>query len=76
MANQNLHNNHYTPWRIAYLARQLRHKKSITLTCLKTEACKVLEQLSTFSNCSPVMLKSIVKPNSKEVLLEIADRIY
>ena len=62
-------------WQIAYAARELRQKKVVTLNCLKSEAQTVLEQLSSFSNSSPVMAKSSNKPNSKEIFLEIIDVI-
>lgn len=62
-------------WQIAYAARELRQKKTVTLSCLKNEASLVLEQLSSFSNSNPQMTKATNKPNSKEVYLEIIDLI-
>ena len=61
-------------WQIAYAARDLRHNKSITLSCLKSEASTVLEQISSFSNTSQITATTISKPNSNEVFLEIAER--
>ena len=66
---------HLIKWQIAYAARELRHKKSVTVSCLSTETDLVLEQLSSFSNSYPRMTKSVPKPNSKEVFLEIIDKI-
>ena len=65
--------NNIINWQIAYAARELRQKKAVTLSCLQSETQRVLEQLSSFSNSSPVMTKSSNKPNSKEVFLEIID---
>ena len=65
---------HLLNWQIAYAARELRHNKTVTLSCLKSEAGLVFEQLSSFSNTSPRM-KTINKPNSKEVFLEIVETV-
>ena len=67
------HQPHVTNWQIAYAARELRHKKSVTLSCLSTECDHVFEQLSSFSNSNPIMMKTTDKPNSKEVFLEIVE---
>ncbi|MBI3591332.1 MAG: hypothetical protein HY094_08170 [Candidatus Melainabacteria bacterium] len=66
---------HLLNWQIAYAARELRHNKTVTLSCLKSEAGLVLEQLSSFSNASPIKTKTVNKPNSKEVYLEIIETI-
>lgn len=66
-------NPNITSWQIAYVARELRQKKQVTVSCLKNEMDIVLEQLSSFSNSNPKMTKSTTKPNSKEVYLEIID---
>ena len=61
-------------WQIAYVARELRHKHKITITCLKSETTSILEQLSSFCNSKPIMTNSTVKPNSNnEVFLEIVN---
>lgn len=60
-------------WQIAYAARELRQKKTVTLSCQKNETALVLEQLSSFSNSNPQMTKATHKPNSQEVYLEIID---
>lgn len=62
---------HLLNWQIAYTARELRHNKTVTISCLKSEAGLVLEQLSSFSNLSSIKSKTTYKPNSKEVYLEI-----
>ena len=64
---------HLIKWQIAYAARELRHKKSVTVSCLTHEATSVIEQLSSFSNSYPVMKKTLNKPGSKEVFIEIVD---
>ena len=64
---------HLANWQIAYVARELRQKKTVTISCLQSETSNVIEQLSSFSNSSPVMRKTISKPNSGEVFLEIVD---
>lgn len=62
-------------WQTAYLARELRKRKKVTLSCLKTEAGSLLEQLGSFSNSSPVLSQSTLKPNSNEMFVEIVDVI-
>lgn len=64
---------HLTNWQIAYVARQLRKEKRVTLTCLENEAGILMEQLNSFSNTNPLMSKTINKPNSKEIFLEIVN---
>lgn len=64
---------HLINWQMAYVARELRHNKTVTLSCLKTEADDLLKQLGSFSNTGPIKTKVVNKPNSKEILLEIAD---
>lgn len=64
---------HIVNWRMAYAARELRHNKTVTISCLMGEADNILEQLNSFSNSGPIIMKTFAKPNSKEVLLEIAD---
>lgn len=66
---------HITNWQIAYAARELRHNKSVTLSCLSAEKDIVFEQLSSFSNSKPIMMKSVNKPNSSEVFLQIAESV-
>lgn len=70
-----MHNQQQVPhvlnWQIAYTARELRHKKKVTLSCLKGEAGLILEQICSFSNSSPIRTNTFPKPNSKEVLMEI-----
>lgn len=66
---------HVLNWQIAYAARELRHKKKVTLSCLKGDTNLILEQLCSFSNSSPVRTKTFSKPNSKEVLMEIFQTI-
>ena len=77
MSNQNnkKESTHIVKWQIAYAARELRQKKSVTLNCLEGECGLVLEQLKSFSNSYPVTMKTISKPNSREVFLEIADTV-
>lgn len=60
-------------WEIAYVARKLRKEKRVTLTCLENEAGLVMEQLNSFSNTTPLMSKSVNKPNSNEIFLEIVN---
>lgn len=62
---------HLLNWQIAYAARELRHNKTVTLSCLKSETDLVFNQLSNFSNSSPIKMITASKPNSKEVLLEV-----
>ncbi len=64
---------HVINWQVAYAARELRHNKSVTLSCLTTEKDSFLEQINSFTHSSPISLKSVSKPNSKEVFLEIAE---
>ena len=66
---------HLLNWQMAYAARELRHNKSVTLSCLKGEAGIVLQQLGSFSNSNPINTKTVNKPNSKEVFLEITETI-
>lgn len=66
---------HIMTWQVAYAARELRHNKTVTLSCLKSETGNLLEQLSLFSNSNPRSLKSVQKPNSREVLLEIIESV-
>ena len=75
MSNQNLKQDlpHVTKWQIAYAARQLRQRKSVTLSCLSNEKDLLLAELSSFSNSKPIMTNSINKPNSSEVFVEIID---
>lgn len=78
MSNQHLKKEpvpHIINWQIAYAARELRHNKTVTLSCLTTEKDTVLQQLGSFSNSSPITTKSMSKPNSKEVFLEIIETI-
>ena len=60
-------------WEMAYVARELRHKKKVTLSCLEAEKPAVLEQLSSFSNSNPITMNTVAIPNSKEIYLEIFD---
>lgn len=64
---------HVVKWQVAYAARELRQKKTITLSCFTTEASALIEELKTYSNCSPIMKKSIFEPNSNKVFVEIVD---
>ena len=57
------------------MARELRHNGEVTISCLQNETSLVLEQLGSFSHSSPIMTKSTIKPNSREVFLEIADTV-
>ena len=66
---------HIINWQIAYAARELRHNKTVTLSCLQSEAGLVFEQINSFSNKSSITAKTVCKPNSKEVFLEIAETI-
>lgn len=78
MSNQNNKKEsipHVVKWQIAYAARELRHKKSVTLNCLEDECGLVLEELKSFSNSYPITMKTTSKPNSNEVFLEIADKV-
>lgn len=63
------------PWRVAYLARELRHKKEVTLSCLKSEKDFLIHELCSFSNSSPLDTKMVNKPNSREIYLEIKSLI-
>ncbi|MBI2995455.1 MAG: hypothetical protein HYY52_01930 [Candidatus Melainabacteria bacterium] len=67
----NLYKNKELSWEIAYIARELRHKKKVTLSCLESETPIVLEQLGSFSSSNPITSKTINIPNSREVFLEI-----
>lgn len=60
-------------WEIAYVARQLRKEKRVTLTCLETEAGFLMEKLNSFSNTNPLTSKTVSKPNSNEIFLEIVN---
>lgn len=62
---------HLLNWQIAYAARDLRHNKTVTLSCLKSETGLVFEQLNSFSTQNPIKMKTTKKPNSQEVFLEI-----
>ena len=64
---------HLTNWQVAYVARQLRKEKRVTLTCLENEAGMLLDQLNSFSNTNPLMSKTVNKPNSNEIFLEIVN---
>ena len=64
---------HVKNWRIAYAARELRHNNSVTLSCLSQEKEMVLQELSLFSNSSPQVRNTIIKPDSKEIFLEIIE---
>lgn len=75
MNNTKEHTPHILNWQIAYAARELRHNKTVTLSCLKGETGLILEQLSSYSNTSPIKMKTVNKPNSKEVLLEIMETV-
>lgn len=66
---------HLLNWQIAYAARELRHNKTVTLSCLKTDTDLVFNKISNFSNTSPIKMITTNKPNSKEVLLEISETI-
>ena len=66
---------HILNWQIAYAARELRHNKTVTISCLKSEAGMVIEQLSQFSSPNPISMKTVNKPHSREVYLEIAEAI-
>ena len=74
MKNKN-QQNLMAPWRVAYLARELRHKKEVTLSCLKSEKDILIQQLTSFSNSGPLDTKSANKPNSREIYLEIKSLI-
>lgn len=62
-------------WQIAYLARDLRHNKKIIVNCLKQEAFYILEQLNSFSSPYPIISKTIDKPNSQEIYLEVSETL-
>lgn len=66
---------HILNWQIAYAARELRHNKTVTISCLKGETNLVLEQLNSFSSLNPIRAKTTEKPNSKEVYLEVFETI-
>lgn len=77
MSTQTKNNNQFklANWQAAYLARELRHKKSVAFSCLDTEADMFLEQLSFFSNSKPIMKTKEYKADSNEVFLEITSRV-
>ena len=58
-------------WQIAYLARELRHKKNIAFSCASHEADFIISQLSSFSNSAPIMKNKTNKPDSNLVYLEV-----
>lgn len=60
-------------WQIAYAARELRHKKTVTLSCLKSERALVIEQMNSFSYKRPIITHTIEIPDSKEIYLEITN---
>ena len=60
-------------WQIAYVAKQLRQEKKVTITCLQSETPLIIEMLRAFSNSNPILRQSIGKPNSQEVFLEIVN---
>ncbi|OGI18822.1 MAG: hypothetical protein A3B68_06210 [Candidatus Melainabacteria bacterium RIFCSPHIGHO2_02_FULL_34_12] len=64
---------HVVNWQIAYAARELRHNKSVTLSCQDCEKDSVFEQLSSFSNSSHIVMKTVNKPNSSEVFVEFIE---
>ena len=69
----------YTPhllnWEIAYTARELRHNKTVTVSCLHSEVDTMLEQLNSFSRASQIKAKTVNKVNPKEVYLEITEML-
>lgn len=62
-------------WQIAYLARDLRHNKKITVNCSKHEASYIIEQLNSFSSPYPIISKTTYKPNSQEIYLEVSETL-
>lgn len=62
-------------WQVAYIARDLRHNKKITLSCLKGEAESIIEQLNYFSSANPIITKTISKPDSREIYLEVSEKL-
>ncbi len=64
---------HLTNWQVAYVARQLRKEKRVTVTCLMNEADSLIEQLNSFSSPNPFLSRTTNKPNSNEVYLEICN---
>ncbi len=56
-------------WQIAYVARQLRKEKRVTLTCHVGETDYLMEQLNTFSSSSPFISKSVVQDS--KVFIEL-----
>ena len=60
-------------WQIAYLARELRHKKNIAFSCASEEAEFIINQLSFFCNSAPIMKNKTKKPGSNLVYLEVAN---
>lgn len=66
---------HVVNWQIAYAARELRHNKSVTLSCLDCEKDFVYEQLNSFSNSSPIVMKTVNKANPGEVFVEFIEAI-
>jgi|GEM_PF-2178387 len=64
---------HLTNWQIAYVARDLRKQKTVTLTCHVGETDYLLEQINTFSSPAPVTSKAVGIPNSNEVFLELTN---
>ena len=73
MFNNQSNNPQLLSWEIAYAARELRHNKTLTLSCLKDNTQELLKQLGSFSHSSPIMTKTSNKPNSNEVLLQIIE---
>ena len=66
---------HVKNWRIAYAARELRQNNVVTLSCLRQEKDIILEELSLFSNSCLKVKKTITKPDSKEIFLEIVEAV-
>jgi hypothetical protein len=62
-----------TCWQIAYIARDLRKQKTVTLSCHVGETDYLLEQINTFSSPAPVTSKMVGRPNSNEVFLELTN---
>ena len=60
-------------WEMAYIARELRHKKKVTLSCLESETPIVLKQLNFFSSSGSITAKTFNIPSSKEVFMEISN---
>ncbi|MBI1859173.1 MAG: hypothetical protein HYR97_08700, partial [Candidatus Melainabacteria bacterium] len=58
-------------WQTAYLAKELRQKKTITLSLSKQEADLLLQELRFFSNSSPIAMTKSYIGNKDQILMEI-----